>query len=126
MRCFRRGTPWLALSLLCVLLGGVARDAFGAQGRPTICLVLSGGGARGAAHLGVLKVLEELHVPIDCIAGTSMGSIVGGPDAGGMTLDEMMAAIAGISPEQLLKESLPRQQQSMRRKIDDRSILFDV
>ena len=46
--------------------------------RPRIGLVLSGGGARGAAHIGVLKVLEELRVPIDCIAGTSMGSIVGG------------------------------------------------
>ncbi len=41
------------------------------MGRPKICLVLSGGGARGAAHIGVLKVLEELRVPVDCIAGTS-------------------------------------------------------
>src|ERR1700727_129682 len=46
--------------------------------RPRICLVLSGGGARGMAHIGVLKVLEELKVPIDCIAGTSMGAVVGG------------------------------------------------
>ncbi|MGE5667754.1 MAG: patatin-like phospholipase family protein, partial [Betaproteobacteria bacterium] len=41
-----------------------------ADARPRVCLVLSGGGARGAAHVGVLKVLEELRVPIDCIAGT--------------------------------------------------------
>jgi len=46
--------------------------------RPRIGLVLSGGGARGAAHIGVLKVLEENHVPIDAIAGTSMGAVVGG------------------------------------------------
>ena len=46
--------------------------------RPRIGLVLSGGGARGAAHIGVLKVLDELHVPIDAIAGTSMGAVVGG------------------------------------------------
>jgi NTE family protein len=46
--------------------------------RPRIGLALSGGGARGAAHVGVLKVLEELRVPIDYIAGTSMGSIIGG------------------------------------------------
>ena len=46
--------------------------------RPKIGLVLSGGGARGCAHVGVLKVLEELQVPVHCIAGTSMGSIVGG------------------------------------------------
>ena len=46
------------------------------QRRPRIGLVLSGGGARGAAHVGVLKVLEELRIPVDYIAGTSMGSII--------------------------------------------------
>ena len=52
--------------------------------RPRIALALAGGGARGGAHIGVLKVLEELHVPIDCIAGTSMGALVGGGYASGM------------------------------------------
>src|SRR4051812_21845548 len=52
--------------------------------RPRIGLVLSGGGARGAAHIGVLKVLEENHVPIDAIAGTSMGAVVGGLYASGL------------------------------------------
>ena len=61
--------------------------------RPKIGLVLSGGGARGAAHIGVLKVLEELRVPIDCIAGTSMGAIVGAAYATGMTVAEMEKAI---------------------------------
>src|SRR5271168_291028 len=46
--------------------------------RPTIGLALGGGGTRGAAHVGVLKVFEEEGIPIDCIAGTSMGAIVGG------------------------------------------------
>jgi len=46
--------------------------------RPRVGLVLAGGGAKGGAHVGVLKVLEEMHVPIDCIAGTSMGALVGG------------------------------------------------
>jgi hypothetical protein len=50
---------------------------------------LAGGGAKGGAHIGVLKVLEELHVPIDCIAGTSMGALVGGGYASGMTADEI-------------------------------------
>ena len=50
----------------------------GGGARPRIGLVLSGGGARGAAHVGVLKVLDELHVPVDAIAGTSMGAVVGG------------------------------------------------
>jgi len=52
--------------------------------RPRIGLVLSGGGARGAAHVGVLKVLEEMRIPIDAIAGTSMGAVVGGLYASGM------------------------------------------
>jgi len=52
--------------------------------RPRIALALAGGGARGGAHIGVLKVLEELHVPIDCIVGTSMGALVGGGYASGM------------------------------------------
>ena len=48
-----------------------------AAGRPKIGLVLAGGGAKGGAHVGVLKVLEELRVPVDCIAGTSMGALIG-------------------------------------------------
>src|SRR5260370_41766609 len=52
--------------------------------RPRIGLVLSGGGARGAAHVGVLKVLEQLHIPIDAVAGTSMGAVVGGLYASGL------------------------------------------
>ena len=56
--------------------------------RPSIGLVLSGGGARGAAHVGVLKVLEELHIPVDYVAGTSMGAIVGGLYASGMSIEE--------------------------------------
>jgi NTE family protein len=47
----------------------VLAAVFDATARPRVCLVLSGGGARGAAHIGVIKVLEELRVPVDCIAG---------------------------------------------------------
>ena len=60
-------------------------SAQAAAQRPRICLVLSGGGARGAAHLGVLKVLEEPGVPVDYIVGASMGSIVGASYASGMS-----------------------------------------
>ena len=67
--------------------------------RPKIGLVLSGGGARGAAHIGVLKVLEELRVPVDVIAGTSMGSIVGAAYATGMTVPQMQKAIASITTQ---------------------------
>ena len=57
--------------------------------RPRVGLALAGGGARGGAHIGVLKVLEELRVPIDCIAGTSMGALVGGGYASGMRAAEI-------------------------------------
>ncbi|HEY6133056.1 MAG TPA: patatin-like phospholipase family protein, partial [Rubrivivax sp.] len=84
-----------------------------------MCLVLSGGGARGAAHVGVIKVLEEYRVPIHCIAGTSMGSLVGGAYATGMSVPEMEKVVAGITVELLYKEKPPRQELSMRRKADD-------
>ena len=92
--------------------------------RPRICLVLSGGGARGAAHIGVLKVLEELRVPIDCIAGTSMGSVIGASYASGTTTADMELAARGLSTDLLFKEKPPRQEQSIRRKQDDYTILF--
>lgn len=87
--------------------------------RPKICLVLSGGGARGAAHVGVLEVLEEYRVPIDCITGTSMGAIVGGAYAAGMSIPEMEGVIAEMSTELLFREQPPRQELSIRRKMDD-------
>ncbi len=59
------------------------------KGRPRIGLALGGGGARGAAHVGVLKVLQEEGIPIDVIAGTSIGSVVGGLYASGMNIDEL-------------------------------------
>ena len=97
-----------------------------AEARPKVCLVLSGGGARGAAHVGVIKVLQELHVPIDCVAGTSMGSIVGGAYATGLTTAEMEKTLAEISTRTLLEEKPPRQDQAIRRKLDDRAQLFPV
>ena len=97
-----------------------------ASAGPRVCLVLSGGGARGAAHIGVLKVLEELHVPVDCITATSMGSIVGGAYASGLPLGEMQSLVGDISTARLFVERPPRQDLSMRRKLDDRSILFGL
>jgi NTE family protein len=99
-------------------LPSAAPEAAAAK-RPKICLVLSGGGARGAAHVGVLKVLEELRVPIDCITGTSMGSLVGASYATGTTVAEMEKVLESISTELLFKERPPRQEESVRRKLDD-------
>ena len=77
---------------LCLALPSAGRAAPAqetAPHRPRIGLVLSGGGALGLAHIGVLKVLEELHVPVDCVAGTSMGAIVGGLYAAGYAPEEI-------------------------------------
>lgn len=68
---------------------GTAAAPAVAPARPRICLVLSGGGARGAAHVGVLKTLEKLYIPVDCIAGTSIGASIGGLYAAGMTPDTL-------------------------------------
>jgi NTE family protein len=91
--------------------------------RPKICLVLSGGGARGAAHVGVLKVLEQMRVPVDCITGTSMGSIVGAAYASGTSVAEMEVMLPTFNFEHLFKEKPPRQEQSIRLKLDDHTIL---
>ena len=87
--------------------------------RPKICLALGGGGARGAAHIGVLKVLEEQRVPIDCIAGTSMGSIVGGLYAIGYTPEEMTKLVTTTDWLGLFSDDPPRKELSFRRKEDD-------
>ena len=72
--------------------------------RPRIGLVLSGGGARGAAHVGVIRVLEENRIPIDVIAGTSMGAIVGGLYASGMSVDEIDHTIRTIDWDDALSD----------------------
>ncbi|WP_439672228.1 Outer membrane protein assembly factor BamA [Cupriavidus necator] len=95
-----------------------------AGARPRICLVLSGGGARGAAHIGVLKVLEAMRIPVDCIAGTSMGSLVGGAYATGMAPAEMERLVGGLSTDRIFKERPPRQDLTIRRKQDDFTNLF--
>ena len=87
--------------------------------RPKIGLVLSGGGARGGAHLGVIKALEELRVPIDYIAGTSIGAAVGGIYASGLSVAEVEAFLASIDWDAAFGNVTPRQLRSFRRKRDD-------
>ncbi|MGI9248218.1 MAG: patatin-like phospholipase family protein [Woeseiaceae bacterium] len=96
-----------------------AGSAMDEQTRPKIGLALSGGGARGAAHIGVLKVLEENNIPIDYIAGTSMGSIVGGLYATGMSPDEILDAIESIDWDGVFDDLPAREERSFRRKRDD-------
>jgi NTE family protein len=85
--------------------------------RPRIGLVLGGGGAKGAAHVGVLGVLEELRIPIDCIVGTSMGALVGGTFASGMDARELEEAVRSISWQEAIARSGLRTKVPMRRKL---------
>lgn len=117
----------LAVFLITAVPQARADELPGASGstkRPKIGLVLSGGGARGAAHVGVLKVLEEYRVPIHFIVGTSMGALVGAAYSTGTGVVEMEQIISGISTELLFKEKPPRQELSMRQKQDDFNIFF--
>jgi NTE family protein len=92
--------------------------------RPKIGLVLGGGGARGYAHVGVLKKLEEMRVPYDYIAGTSMGSIVGGFLAIGMESEELAEVVRKADWNDLFIDKTPREDLPFRRKADDDLGLF--
>ena len=96
--------------------------------RPRIGLVLAGGGAKGGAHVGVLKVLEELHVPIDCIAGTSMGALVGGGYASGMPAAEIERFIQGVDWKAVVGGVGRRQREPIeqRRNADEANSLVEL
>jgi len=109
--------------------GSPAQDAApqvvngGGHARPRIGLVLSGGGARGAAHIGVLKVLEENHVPVDAIAGTSMGAVVGGLYASGLTAADIERVMTSVDWEDAFRDRPARKDLNFRRKLEDQSFL---
>jgi NTE family protein len=106
--------------------GALAEAASPAPGgaRPKIGLVLGGGGALGISHVGVLKVLEELRIPIDYVTGTSMGSIVGGLYATGLSPDQIGNTLAAIDWGDALKDRPRREDLAFRRKQDaDRYLL---
>ncbi|HET7033182.1 MAG TPA: patatin-like phospholipase family protein [Casimicrobiaceae bacterium] len=96
-----------------------ATPAPGIARRPRIGVVLSGGGARGLTHIGVLKVLDELHVPVDYITATSMGAIVGGLYASGMSASEMEQVMTSVPWPSLFSDQPPRRELSVRRKREE-------
>ena len=91
--------------------------------RPRIGLVLSGGGARGAAHIGVLKILEQLHIQIDAIAGTSMGAVVGGLYASGLNAQEIEKVMTSLNWQDAFRDRPPREDLTFRRKQEDENFL---
>jgi NTE family protein len=89
-----------------------------------IGLALSGGGARGTAHIGVLKVLEELRVPVHCVAGTSMGAVVGGAYASGSTPKKLEEIVHATDWDDVFRDRPAREDIAIRRKADDYKTLF--
>ena len=114
----------------CVLAGLLAVGAVPARAepppRPKVGLVLGGGGALGLAHVGVLRALEEQRIPIDYIAGTSMGSIIAGFYASGMSPDEMQAFLESLDWDEVMSDETPRRELYFRRKQDDQRYLFEM
>ncbi|HCE3385609.1 TPA: patatin-like phospholipase family protein [Vibrio parahaemolyticus] len=84
--------------------------------RPRVAVVLAGGGAKGAAHIGVLKALEEMHIPVDIITGTSMGAYVGGLYATGMSADEIESFIYSVDWNSGYRDRVDRSQRRVRDK----------
>lgn len=107
---------------LCVLLSWITE----AKERPKVGLALSGGGARGMAHVGVLKALEEKNIPIDYIAGTSMGSIVGGLYATGMSPEDLEWAIKSVDWDDALKPSPKRKLKDYQQKQEEKDYFADL
>lgn len=94
--------------------------------RPKVALVLSGGGARGAAHIGVIRLIEEMHIPIDIVTGTSMGAIVGGLYAVGYTADEMDSLLMTRDWKILLSNGVPRRMQPYEQRITERRYQVNI
>lgn len=89
----------------CVLAAHAQAPAPGPASRPRIGLVLGGGGARGTAHIGVLQVLEQLRVPVDCIAGTSMGALIAGGYASGVSPPAMLHRMGQVDWRDLFEDN---------------------
>ena len=111
----------VTLNLAAMLLSSA--HASDADDRPMVGLALSGGGTKAGAHIGVLRVLEENRVPIDYIAGTSAGAIIGSLYAIGLSPDEIEAVVADIDWDDMLRDSPPRRDLPFRRKRDSYNYL---
>lgn len=128
MTAFSRVSRVLRLLAIVLVLGTTSARAESpvVATRPKTCLVLSGGGARGIAHIGVLKVLEELRIPIDCVVGTSAGAIIGGAYASGASPSDIETFIRGADWDLLLSDQPPRENRSAYAKEADRENLLSA
>jgi NTE family protein len=123
MKMMPRFLALLLLTFFVVPQLSLAASANGgapAPARPTVGLVLQGGGALGLAHVGVITWLEEHHIPVDYVAGTSMGGLVGGVYATGHNAAEMRQIVNGIPWDEVMAGVTPFQDLAFRRKQDAR------
>ncbi|MCW3100808.1 MAG: Patatin [Chthonomonadaceae bacterium] len=111
----------LALAFFC-LAARAEGQTVGTKPRPKIGLALSGGAAYGLAHIGVLEWFEQHHIPVDYLAGTSMGGLIGGAHCMGMTPEEMRSLIKSIDWNDALRAGPGYQNLSFRRKEDERDL----
>ncbi len=136
--CPHEGTCWhsyhflqlrIGVALLAVIVSpfiAVGQSAPPAPKRLTIGVALEGGGALGLAHIGVLRWFEQHHIPIDYIAGTSMGGLVGGMYATGKSPDELEQLVKGMDWPLIIAGGTPYEDLSYRRKEDARAIQNDL
>ena len=126
----------LPVLLACALLGCLCSNAQGGETvnlpagnscghrapgdtRPRIGVALGGGGARGIAHVRILRQLEALDIPVDCIAGTSAGALVGALYASGQTPAQIEQVVLETDWLPMFRDTLPRRERSLQRKSDD-------
>ena len=114
----RFGARAIAALLPALVIMPVSMGAQQPASRPKVALVFEGGGALGFAHIGVIKWIEEHHIPVDYVAGTSMGGLVGGLYASGMSPEEISDFVGGINWTTVLSGQVPFPALSYRRKED--------
>ena len=125
----RSRVRWLAFFAVLFtlsLLGSTAHAGDAPPTRPKVALVLSGGGARGFAHIGVIEWLEEHRIPADVITGTSMGGLIAGMYASGMTPGEMHHFISAVDWDESLLPGPNYEQLAFRRKEDRRAYQLGI
>ncbi|UTV28101.1 patatin-like phospholipase family protein [Photobacterium atrarenae] len=107
---------YISLVILLPLIAISCAFSAAADERPKVGVVLGGGGAKGAAHIGVLKALEEMHIPVDYIVGTSMGAYVGGLYATGMSAEEIEALMTSVDWASGYEDRVKRSERRVREK----------
>ncbi len=122
MMRFSPRLTFLPLALLLAFPAQAQVPDHGAASRPRIGLVLGGGGAKGAAHIGVLRVLEEMHIPVDCVAGTSMGALVGATFAAGVSPQSIEDQVLAVDWSETVGQTGDRDLMPIDRKIQNKTI----